>query len=299
MRKHFRLLLALLFLFAMPSWAGAATTAFGSVPAAITAVVSDGTYNFIGTNNGKVYKQTISGGAISGTLVAQLPASISSLSIGGTSLYIVTSAGKVYYVATATTGLATTGNAATATALAANGANCSAGEAPLGVSAAGASESCYSVLTPTGSGASLTAVPDNAALYPTLNQNTTGTAANLTAAATLPAGTRLPVQILDNVAGPTAVQSYNSLNVVNEAITVTLPTAVAGMSMCVKDIGSAHDVIIDIQGSDTVMLLGAEDTAGDGITNASGSSTGDFACLISHTAGKWIVMQSQGTWTQQ
>lgn len=44
-------------------------------------------------------------------------------------------------VATTITG-ATVGNASTATALAANGANCSAGEAPLGVSAAGAAESC-------------------------------------------------------------------------------------------------------------------------------------------------------------
>jgi len=38
--------------------------------------------------------------------------------------------------------LNTTGNAATATALAANGANCSAGSAPLGVDASGAVESC-------------------------------------------------------------------------------------------------------------------------------------------------------------
>ena len=45
--------------------------------------------------------------------------------------------------------LATTGNAATATALAANGANCAAGQAPLGVDASGVSEGCW---TPTGSG---------------------------------------------------------------------------------------------------------------------------------------------------
>ena len=42
---------------------------------------------------------------------------------------------------------ALSGNAATATALAANGSNCSAGEAPLGVSASGVSESCYDVAT--------------------------------------------------------------------------------------------------------------------------------------------------------
>ena len=40
-----------------------------------------------------------------------------------------------------------TGNADTATALAANGANCSAGNAPLGVDASGAVESCFDVWT--------------------------------------------------------------------------------------------------------------------------------------------------------
>lgn len=44
-------------------------------------------------------------------------------------------------VATTITG-ATVGNASTATALAANGANCSAGSAPIGVDASGAAESC-------------------------------------------------------------------------------------------------------------------------------------------------------------
>lgn len=43
----------------------------------------------------------------------------------------------------------TTGTAAKATALAANGANCSAGQAPLGVDTAGAAEGCFAVLTPT------------------------------------------------------------------------------------------------------------------------------------------------------
>jgi hypothetical protein len=40
-----------------------------------------------------------------------------------------------------------TGNAGTASALAANGANCSSGQAPLGVSASGASENCFDVWT--------------------------------------------------------------------------------------------------------------------------------------------------------
>lgn len=80
------------------------------------------------------------------------------------------------------------GNAGTATALAANGTNCSAGQAPLGVDASGNSEGCYSVqaplvagtdyLAPTGSAAALTS-------FPTLNQNTTGSAAKLTTGRTI------------------------------------------------------------------------------------------------------------------
>ncbi|MDP3955836.1 MAG: hypothetical protein Q8Q18_01150, partial [bacterium] len=42
---------------------------------------------------------------------------------------------------------ALTGNADTATALSANGANCSAGQAPLGVDDSGAAEGCFSVAT--------------------------------------------------------------------------------------------------------------------------------------------------------
>jgi hypothetical protein len=107
------------------------------------------------------------------------------------------------------------------------------------------------------------------------------------------------VKILDNVSGPTAAQSYGSLNVVNANITVLLPTAVAGMSMCVVDLGTAHDIIIDVQATDNIALLGATDTNGDGITNASGASTGDFACVVAYAANKWLVMQRQGTWAQQ
>jgi len=107
------------------------------------------------------------------------------------------------------------------------------------------------------------------------------------------------VIILDNVAGPTAAQCYGTWDIVNEAITVTLPTAVAGMNICIRDTGSAHDVIVDVQSGDDISLLGAEDTNGDGITNASGASTGDYVCVISATNGHWLVTHSRGTWAQQ
>ena len=108
------------------------------------------------------------------------------------------------------------------------------------------------------------------------------------------------VTILDNVANPTAAQMYNSVNVVNAAITVLLPTAVAGMNGCIRAIGADYTVIVDVQPTtDTIALLGAADTAGDGITSAAGTATGDFACVVATAANTWVVMQRQGTWAQQ
>ena len=71
------------------------------------------------------------------------------------------------------------------------------------------------------------------------------------------------------------------------------------MSGCVLDTGTAHDIIVDVQAADKLTLAGVEDSAGDGITNASGSSTGDYICFISHKAGGWTVFQKAGTWVAQ
>ena len=60
---------------------------------------------------------------------------------GTTTLYTKDSSGAVGTL------VLTTGNVATATALAANGADCSSGNAPLGVDASGAVESCFDVWT--------------------------------------------------------------------------------------------------------------------------------------------------------
>lgn len=64
---------------------------------------------------------------------------------GGTNLKIINMADGSSAQDGATVHNITTGNSATATSLAANGSNCSAGSYPLGVSAAGASESCAAV----------------------------------------------------------------------------------------------------------------------------------------------------------
>ena len=107
------------------------------------------------------------------------------------------------------------------------------------------------------------------------------------------------VRILDNVASPTASQSYGTFNLVNANITVLLPTAVAGMHTCIQDSGSAHDIIVDVQATDSAVLVGSVGAGGIGVTNASGTSTGDIICLVAAAANKWYVTYKVGTWASQ
>ncbi len=107
------------------------------------------------------------------------------------------------------------------------------------------------------------------------------------------------IRVLDNVSGPNASQSYGTRNLVNANITVLLPTAVAGMHTCIVDSGTAHDIIVDVQATDNIVLVGSVGAGGLGITNASGSSTGDYVCLEALQANKWYVTIKQGTWASQ
>ena len=107
------------------------------------------------------------------------------------------------------------------------------------------------------------------------------------------------VMILDNVAAPTVAQMYGSLNLVNATGTYTLPTAALGMSGCVMDTGTAHDVLIAVPGTDYFVLVGVTGTIGKGIKNSTGSSVGDFVCFIAGATNKWYVLGKQGTWTAE
>jgi hypothetical protein len=106
------------------------------------------------------------------------------------------------------------------------------------------------------------------------------------------------IAFIDNVSGPTDVQMHGQWNLVNEAITVLLPTAVGGMHGCIQDTGAAHDIIVDVQGTDTMTLVGVEGAGGVGITNAAGASTGDYICVLATGTNKWTATFSRGTWSQ-
>jgi hypothetical protein len=95
-----------------------------------------------------------------------------------------------------------------------------------------------------------------------------------------------------------AAGMYGTLFVATGAGTWILPAAAEGMNFCLL-VTTSDDVIIDVDASDDITLVGVQDTDGDGVTNATGSSTGDFICMIAIDATHWYVMGKQGTWTAQ
>lgn len=97
----------------------------------------------------------------------------------------------------------------------------------------------------------------------------------------------------------TVAGMYGTLFLATGAGTWTLPTAVAGMSGCLRDTGTNHDLILDVQAGDDFSLLGVEDTNGDGVTNAATTTTGDMICFVATSNGHWMSMGTTGAWTAQ
>jgi hypothetical protein len=97
----------------------------------------------------------------------------------------------------------------------------------------------------------------------------------------------------------TAAGMYGTMFIATGAGTWILPRAVLGMSACLMDSGTAHDLILDVTSGSTIRLKGTEGSDGVGITNASGSTTGDFVCVIAVATDKWSTVGMQGTWASQ
>jgi hypothetical protein len=153
----------------------------------------------------------------------------------------------------------------------------------------------------------LTIPPSKNAVYDEMETKAPKASPVFTGAITFPANQSIAtlglingkIGFLDNTAAPTDVQMHGQWNLVNENITVLLPTAVGGMHGCIQDTGAAHDIIVDVQGTDTMTLVGATQAAGLGITNAAGSSTGDYICVLATGTNKWTATFSRGTWASQ
>lgn len=91
-----------------------------------------------------------------------------------------------------------------------------------------------------------------------------------------------------------AAQQYGYMHWATGAGTTNLVTAVAGMNFCVYSTTAAA-VVINPADADVITLNGTALSAGDSITSASGA--GDFICLMSQEAGKWVTLGRSGTWT--
>lgn len=150
----------------------------------------------------------------------------------------------------------TTGNAATATALAANGTNCASGNYPLGVDAAGNSESCTPVAT----------------------------ASNKT----------ILISTSSPVTDPGGV-NVNLFNNSVGAITFNAPAGVAGLERCYQNAtGKSGQITVQMPASNTVDLLGINTAVAGSIVST--GALGDDICMVSDTTNHWYVFSKIGTW---
>jgi len=184
---------------------------------------------------------------------------------------------------------AVTGNASTATALAANGANCNAGEYPLGVNASGAVENCTDATTEIDS--AITTHTSNASAHHALvtlagapnyltlsGQQITLTKLDISDDTNMTAGTDLTLTANDLTLDPTLTQAFTFSNTGSQSMTGSLDVA-KGLN-----VGSGN-LRVTTGGNVGIGTTGPGyklDVAGDGRftgglnVNTSGASTGQI-----------------------
>lgn len=176
-----------------------------------------------------------------------------------------------------------TGNASTATALAANGANCTAGQYPLGVDAAGAVEGC----TAAGAG-TVTSV----GLVGTANQVTVTGASPITSTGswtlTLPSGLIFP-GTATFTAGTTSIPSFN------------IPSGVAKTSPASGDVWNQSGALKFYDGTRIqTVLTSNNDFSGMALMSGLTSGSSGFAANdIAGTAILYLMPVTNGTAGQQ
>jgi hypothetical protein len=126
------------------------------------------------------------------------------------------------------------------------------------------------------------------------------TALNLVTTGTIQGGTTVNSDADGmSAADMTTAGIRGTLFVATGAGTWILPDPAGGESLCLMDSGTAHDLILDVTAGATIRLKGTEQADGVGITNAAGTTTGDFVCVVAVAAHKWSTMGMGGTWASQ
>jgi hypothetical protein len=81
----------------------------------------------------------------------------------------------------------------------------------------------------------------------------------------------------------------------DDVIDYTLPSAVAGMSICFYDNAANGQVVtVDSAAGDIIVLDGTALDAADAIDSP--GDRGDFICLLAIDATNWISLGMNGTW---
>ena len=165
----------------------------------------------------------------------------------------------------------------TATALAADPANCSAGNSPLGITAAGAAEDCFDVQT----GTEASSHAGSASVHHTATTDT-----NLTAGGGLSIASS--VITLDALTGGWAVAGTSFLTTAGTYPVAARSTAITITSVrCITDTGT---VIIDLQEGTSTSYSGGTDITTSPITCDSNSQTASTVSNATIDANDWMAV---------
>lgn len=184
------------------------------------------------------------------------------------------------------------GNAGTATALAANGGNCTSGQAPLGVDASGAVESCFDVWTEAEntSAAYLSSVDISANTNLTAGRSLTLTGDDVLADAELYTETK--TLYFEN---PTADDDFKSIWVAPSAVTITAIS-------CESDQTVNFDLQVDdgtpagVNGSDIACTTFATDSSLAGDTTVGSGERVDIAITSVSGTPTWVSISWKFTY---
>ena len=87
--------------------------------------------------------------------------------------------------------------------------------------------------------------------------------------------------------------AYGGFILATAAITITMPAAAAGMSVCVYVRDASETVVIDVPAGDQIKPT--TNATGDSISSP--GAAGDFICMVAFDATDWYVLGKSGTWT--